>query len=99
METKYYFIGGVLVLVVLNVALIASLLIIESKMHGIVNVAVDSTFSIPIKTIVPIKTTVNVPVTIPIIGQQVNVAVPIDTNVPINTTVQVPIKITVPVKY
>ncbi|MGA2417955.1 MAG: hypothetical protein ABSF55_01855 [Candidatus Staskawiczbacteria bacterium] len=99
METKYYFIGGVLVLVILNVALIVSLLIIESKMHGTINVTVDSTFSIPIKTIVPIKTTVNVPVTIPILGQQVMVAVPIDTQVPINTTIQVPIKTTVPVKY
>ncbi|MGD0577040.1 MAG: hypothetical protein ABSA74_03135 [Candidatus Staskawiczbacteria bacterium] len=96
---KYIFIGGVLILVILNVALIISLLIIEGKMHGTVNVTVDSIFSIPIKTVVPIKTTVNVPVTIPILGQQVNVAVPIDTDVPINTTVQVPIKTTVPVKY
>ena len=99
METKYYFIGGILILVILNVALIISLLTIESKMHGTVNVTVDSTFSIPIKAVVPIKTTVNVPVTIPILGQRVNVAVPIDTNVPINTIVQVPIKTTVPVKY
>lgn len=99
MEIKYYFIGGVLILVILNVALIISLLIIESKMHGIMNVVVDGTFSIPIKTVVPIRTTVNVPVTIPITGQQVNVVVPIDTNVPINTTIQVPIKTTVPVKY
>ena len=99
MNTKYYFIGGVLILVVLNVALIFSLLTIESKMHGTVNVAVDSTFSIPIKTVVPIKTTVNVPVTIPILGQRVDVVVPIDAQVPINTTIQVPIKTTVPVKY
>jgi hypothetical protein len=99
METKYYFIGGILILVILNVALLISLLTIESKMHGTVNVMVDSTFSIPIKTIVPIKTTVNVPVAIPILGQQVNVVVPIDTNASINTTVQVPIKTTVPVKY
>lgn len=99
METKYYFIGAILILVILNVVLITSLLIIESKMHGTVNVVVDSTFSIPIKTNVPIKTTVNVPVTIPIVGQQVNVVIPIDTNVPIDTTVQVPIKIIVPVKY
>ena len=96
---KYTFIGGVLVLVILNVALIISLLTIESKLHGTVNVTVDSTFSIPIKTVVPIKTTVNVPVTIPILGQQVNVVVPIDTVVPINTTIQVPIKTIVPVKY
>jgi hypothetical protein len=61
------------------------------------NVAIDSTFSVPIKTVVPIKTTVNVPVTIPTTGQKVTIAIPIDTNVPIDTTMQVPVKTTIPV--
>ena len=61
------------------------------------NVAVDNTFSIPIKTTVPIKTTLNIPVTNPVTGQQVNIAIPIDTNVPIDMTIQVPVKTTIPV--
>ena len=62
------------------------------------NVAIDSVFSVPIKTAVPIKTTINVPVTIPTTGQKVTLTVPIDTNVPIDTTIQVPVKTTIPVK-
>ncbi len=61
------------------------------------NVAIDTTFSVPIKTVVPVKTTVDVPVVIPILGQRVTVTVPIDAEVPIDTTIQVPVKTSVPV--
>ncbi len=61
------------------------------------NVAIDSTFSVPIKTVVPIKITVDVPVIIPTTEQQVTIAIPIDTSVPIDTTIQVPVKTTIPV--
>lgn len=61
------------------------------------DVAIDSTFSVPIKITVPIKTTINVPVTIPTTEQQVIISIPIDTSVPIDTTIQVPVKTTIPV--
>jgi hypothetical protein len=93
---KYIFIILVLILLIGNIVLFIYLL--NVRYQFIANVEIDSTFSVPIKTIVPIKTTVNVPVIIPIMGQQVTVAVPIDTNVPIDTTIQVPIKTTVPVE-
>ena len=61
------------------------------------NVAIDNTFSVPIKTTIPIKTTVNVSVTNPVTGQPVNIAIPIDASVPIDMTIQVPVKTTIPV--
>ncbi|MFA5878442.1 MAG: hypothetical protein WC845_03690 [Candidatus Staskawiczbacteria bacterium] len=61
------------------------------------NIAIDNTFSVPIKIVIPIKTTINVPVTIPTTDQQVTIAIPIDTSVPIDTTIQVPVKTTIPV--
>lgn len=62
-----------------------------------VQVAIDETFDIPIKVAIPVKTTVNVPVVIPITGEQVSITVPIDTVVPIDTTVHVPVKTSLPV--
>lgn len=118
MKTKYFFMGAILVLFIVNIVLFVVLLNIKYQIAdsakqavGILqqvqaqsltnpftaNVAVDSTFSVPIKTVVPIKTTVNVPVTIPIIGQRVTIVVPIDTQVPIDTIIQVPVKTTIPV--
>jgi hypothetical protein len=62
------------------------------------HVAVDETLTIPVHTSVPINTAVNVPVVVPILGQQVAVRVPIQTSVPIDTTIRVPVKATVPVE-
>jgi hypothetical protein len=62
------------------------------------NVSIDQTIAVPIDTSIQVQTTVNVPVTIPIIGQRVEVTVPIDTTVPIHTTVQVPIKQSIPIE-
>ena len=61
------------------------------------NVEINDKITVPLNLLVPIKTSVNVPVTLPLLGQTVNVVVPIDTQVPINTSVTVQIKKTFPV--
>lgn len=52
---------------------------------------------VPIQENIPINTIVNVPVTIPPLGQLVNLPIPIVTNIPIDLMVEVPISRTIPI--
>lgn len=109
------FLGAVLVLVVTNVVLIASLF--RMRQHVVsaaaeaadmltriqagssdspLVIAVDANVSVPVKTNIPVDTIVEVPVVIPLLGQQTSVRVPIRANVPVDTIVQIPIRTSVP---
>jgi len=62
-----------------------------------ISVLFEDVVDVPIKEIIPINTTVVVPVTIPVIGQVVDLDIPIVTNIPIDLDVMVPISKTIPV--
>lgn len=62
-----------------------------------ISVLFEDVIDVPIEEVIPINTTVVVPVTIPVIGQLVDLEIPIATTVPINLDVEVPISRTIPV--
>lgn len=62
-----------------------------------ITVLFEDVVEVPIQEIIPINTTVVVPVTIPVIGQLVDLEIPIVTNIPIDLNVEVPISKTIPV--
>ena len=61
------------------------------------SVLFEDNIQVPIEEVIPINTTVVVPVTIPIIGQLVDLDIPIATNIAIDFDVDVPISRTIPI--
>ena len=57
----------------------------------------EDNIEVPIQEVIPINTVVNVPVTIPPLGQLVNLPIPIVTNIPIDLMVEVPISREIPI--
>lgn len=61
------------------------------------SVLFEDNIDVPIQENIPINTIVAVPVTIPVIGQTVELEIPIVTNIPIDLNVQVPISRNIPI--
>lgn len=61
------------------------------------SVLFEDNLEVPIEEVIPINTTVVVPVTIPVLGQLVDLEVPIATNIAIDFDVEVPISRTIPI--
>ncbi len=61
------------------------------------SVLFEDNLEVPIQEVIPINTVVNVPVTIPPLGQLVNLPIPIVTNIPIDLMVEVPISREIPI--
>jgi hypothetical protein len=61
------------------------------------SVLFEDNLQVPIEEVIPINTTVVVPVTIPVLGQLVDLEVPIVTNIAIDFDVEVPISRTIPI--